>query len=235
MQLILPQIALRDAYHYLATLYTIVFGAAAASFYLTLLEGSSDLHLALFASVAAGLHYGLLRLAGAMADDATNSPPVAHAIRRVPSASLAEKDLVARLDQLRQEARSSHEEIGLMLIALDDVNGGGDLPSTDVIKLIRGELFRAADSRIFEVDQWTLAVAEVHRDVVLHFDTIALELQRQLRAVQPRFAESAPRATVGVAVASSGRTSARDLIEGARTSIGLAQSNHRDTFFRRVS
>ncbi len=216
MQLVLPQIDPREAYHRLATLYTIVFAAAAASFYLTLLQGSSDLNLALFASVAAGLHYGLLRLAGATAVEATPQ-----ARRFTPSSVLSRADLMTRLDQLRHESRRSHDEIGLMLITLDDSGSGGEAPSIEIVKLVRGELFRAADSRIFQVDERTLAVAEAQPDVVLHFDKIALELQRQLRATQPRLAESAPRATVGVAFASGGRGSAGELMDGARAATWL--------------
>ena len=233
MQLVLPQIEPRDAYHRLATLYTIVFAAAAASFYLTLLQSGSDFDIALFAAVAAGLHYGLLRLAGATA--IVEQGQQIQARRFVPATVLADKDLMARLDQLKQETRGSHDEMGLMLITLDGSGNRASAPSADAVKLVRGELFRAADSRIFQVDDHTLAVAEAQSDVVLHFDKIALELQRQLRAAQPHFAESAPRATVGVAVASSGRSTADELMEGARAAIRLAEANHRDTFFRRVS
>lgn len=232
MQLALPQVERRDAYHYLATLYTIVFAAAAVSFYLTLLRGSSDAESALFAAVAAGLHYGLLRLAGS----AEAAPPQSNVRRFTPTRVLANSDLLARLEQLRHESRNSHDEIGLMLIRLDSDDGFGGALSAEMSKLVRGELFRAADSRIFQVDENTLAIAEAQSDVVLHFDKISMELQRQLRAAQPREAASAPRATIGVAVASSGRSSSvEDLLDGARSAIGLAESNHRDTFFRRVS
>ncbi len=142
---------------------------------------------------------------------------------------------MTRLDQLRQESRSSHDEIGLMLITLVEPTAEDGTPSAEMVKLVRGELFRAADSRIFQVDDRTLAVVEAQSDVVLHFDKISLELQRQLRAAQPRLAASAPRATIGVAVASGGRSSANELMDGARSAIRLADSNHRDTFFRRVS
>jgi len=234
MQLVLPHIDQRDAYHRLATLYTIVFGAAAASFYLTLLESGSDFSLALFASVAAALHYGLLRLAGACAPSEAAMPAI-QARRFTPSTVLADSDLINRLDQLRQETRSSHDEVGLMMIALTGGDSSSGPPSPEMVKLVRGELFRAADSRIFQVDERTLAVAEAQGDVVLHFDKISLELQRQLRAAQPRLAASAPRATIGVAVASNGRSSTAEMMDGARAAIRLAEANHRDTFFRRVS
>jgi hypothetical protein len=234
MQLVLPQVEPRDAYQRLATLYTLVFGAAAISFYFTLLQSGSDFNIALFAAVAAGLHYGLLRLAGTTAYE--EAPPANIQTRRfTPARMLADTDLMLRLDQLRHEARSSHDEVGLMLIALDDKGTLDGTPAADVVKLVRGELFRAADSRIFQVDERTLAIAEAQNDVVLHFDKISLELQRQLRAAQPRFAESAPRATIGVSVASSARSSASELMDGARAAIRLAEANHRDTFFRRVS
>jgi hypothetical protein len=232
MQLALPQLDQRDTYHRLATLYTIVFGAAAASFYLTLFQSGSDVSLALFAAVAAGLHYGLLRLAGSAAK--TYDEPLLQGRRYTPSSVLAHTDLIARLDQLRQEVRGSRDEVGLMLITLEDEDGRS-APSPEMVKLVRGELFRAADSRIFQVDERTLAVAEAQSDVVLHFDKIALELQRQLRAAKPHSAASAPRATVGIAVASTGRSSTSELMEGARSAVRLAESNHRDTFFRRVS
>ena len=233
MQLALPRIDQRDAYHRLATLYTLVFGAAAASFYLTLLQSGSDVSLALFAAVAAGLHYGLLRLAGAVPAEAAT--PALQVRRYTPSTVLADTDLVVRLEQLRQESRSSHDEFGLMLITLANGDSSKAAPAPEMVKLVRGELFRAADSRIFQVDERTLAVAEAQKDVVIHFDKIALELQRQLRAAQPHAADSAPRATIGVAVASSGRSSAAEMMDGARAAIRLAELNHRDTFFRRVS
>jgi hypothetical protein len=232
VQLALPQVDPRDAYHRLATLYTLVFAAAAVSFYLTLLRDGSDFNLALFAAVAAGLHYGLLRLAGAPPADVV--PAGVQTRRYTPTTVLAGSDLIVRLDQLRSEARSAHEEVGLMMIALSSDEGRGGAPSPEAVKLVRGELFRAADSRIFQVDDRTLAVAEAQEDVVLHFDKIAVELQRQLRAVQPRFAEAAPRATVGVSITSGDRSNARELLDGARAAIRLAEANHRDTFFRRV-
>lgn len=234
MQLVLPQIDHRETYHRLATLYTLVFGAAAASFYLTLIQSGSDVNLALFAAVAAGLHYGLLRLAGAAAYEA--APAYVKTGRYTPAAVLSGADLEARLNQILHEARNSHDEIGLMLITLADAESRNGSPSTEMVKLVRGELFRAADSRIFQVDDQTLAIVEAQSDVVLHFDKISVELQRQLRAAQPRLAASAPRATIGVSVASSARgSSANDLMDGARAAIRLAESNHRDTFFRRVS
>jgi hypothetical protein len=232
MQLALPQLNQGDTYHRLATLYTIVFGAAAASFYLTLFQSGSDESLALFAAVAAGLHYGLLRLSGSVMR--AYEAPALQGRRYTPSSVLADTDLMARLDQLRQESRSSHDEVGLMLITL----GNGEssrAPSPETLKLVRGELFRAADSRIFQIDEQTLAVVEAQYDVVLHFDKIALELQRQLRAARPAIAASAPQATIGIAVASSGRSSPAEMMEGARTALRLAEANHRDTFFRRVS
>lgn len=233
MQLVLPQIDQRDTYHRLATLYTLVFAAAAASFYLTLLQSGSDFNLALFAAVAAGLHYGLLRLAGATTLDAA---PLDLKVRRfTPATVLAGSDLMTRLEQLRHETRSSHDEVGLMLISLASTESRDGSPSVEMVKLVRGELFRAADSRIFQVDDRTMAVAEAQGDVVLHFDKISVELQRQLRSAQPRLADSAPRATIGVAVATGGRSTAEELMDGARTAIRLAESNHRDTYFRRVS
>lgn len=233
MQLVLPQIDQRDTYHRLATLYTLVFGAAAASFYLTLVQSGSDFNLALFAAVAAGLHYGLLRLAGSTTYEFA---PVGLKVRRfTPATVLAGSDLMTRLEQLRHESRSSHDEVGLMLISLATSESRDGAPSVEMVKLVRGELFRAADSRIFQVDERTMAVAEAQSDVVLHFDKISVELQRQLRAAQPRLATSAPRATIGVAVATGGRSSADELMDGARTAIRLAESNHRDTYFRRVS
>jgi len=234
MQLVLPRIDQRDAYHWLATLYTVVFAVAAGSFYVTFLQSGSDSEVALIACLAAALHYGLLRLARS---SPVETPQANLQVRRyTPTTVLADSDLMARLDQLRNESRSSHDEIGLMLITLTTGDGRDGPPSLDMVKLVRGELFRAADSRIFQVDDRTLAVAEAQTDVVLHFDKIALELQRQLRAAKPRLAATAPHATVGVAVASSGRAStAGDLMDGARSAIRLAEANHRDTFFRRVS
>jgi hypothetical protein len=234
VQLVLPQIDHRDTYHRLATLYTLVFAAAATSFYLTLIQSGSDVNLALFAAVAAGLHYGLLRLAGATAYE--TAPANVKAGRYVPAAVLSGADLEARLNQILHEARSSRDEVGLMLITLADADSGDGSPSTEMVKLVRGELFRAADSRIFQVDEQTLAIVEAQSDVVLHIDKISVELQRQLRAAKPRLAALAPRATIGVAVASSARgSSANDLMDGARAAVRLAESNQRDTFFRRVN
>jgi len=231
MQLALPQFDQRETYHRLATVYTIVFGVAAASFYLTLFRSGSDFSLALFAAIAAALHYSLLRLAGSV--PAAQDAPLLQVRRYTPSSLLAHSDLISRLDQLRQEARSSHDEVGLMLIMLDDDEYGHNAP--EIVRLVRGELFRAADSRIFQVDEQTLAVAEAHYDVVLHFDKIALEVQRQLRTAKPHMAADSPHATIGISVASSGRSSPAEMMDGARTAIRLAEANHRDTFFRRVS
>lgn len=231
MQLALPQLDQRDTYHRLATLYTFVFAFMAVSFYLTLLTRGVDIDLALFASIAAGLHYSLLRLSGAIQ---TQAPDLA--VRRYkPATLLADTDLVKRIDQLMRETRGSRDEIGLMLITLAGGFRGNEAPAPEVMKLVRGELFRAADSRIFQVDECTLAIVENQLDVVLHFDKIALDLHRQLIASQAAEPETAANATVGIAVASSGsECSPPEFVEQARTAIRLAQANDRDTFFRRV-
>jgi len=230
MQLALPQLDQRDTYHRLATLYTFVFACAAVSFYLRLLDNGADINIALFASIAAGLHYGLLRLSGAFV---TQSPDLE--VRRYkPTTLLADTDLLYRIGELIRDTRGSRDELGLMLINLSS-GKNGDEPPAAVVKLVRGELFRAADSRIFQVDERTLAIVENQIDVVLHFDKIALDLHRQLIASQVGSSDSATNATVGVAVATSGSDcTPPELIEQARTAIRLAHANHRDTFFRRV-
>jgi hypothetical protein len=231
MQLALPQIDTRSTYQRLATLYTIVFAASALSFYVTLLQTGYDVSLGLFAATAAGLHYALLRLAGAMPAQAA---PVLER-RYKPAAVLSHSDLFARIEQLRQEARGSRDELGLMLISLAAGKNDTSEPPPEVMKLVRGELFRAADSRIFQIDEHTLAIAENQLDVVLHFDKIALALHRQLLAAQRTRPGDAVRATVGVAVATGGRGTSAELMENARAAIRLAEANGRDTFFRRVA
>jgi hypothetical protein len=122
-----------------------------------------------------------------------------------------------------------------MLITLAGGFRGSESPAPEVIKLVRGELFRAADSRIFQVDECTLAIVENQLDVALHFDKIALDLHRQLIASRAAEPETAANATVGIAVATSGsECSPPEFVEQARTAIRLAQANDRDTFFRRV-
>lgn len=229
MQLALPQLDSRTAYQRLATLYTIVFAVTAASFYVSLLDSGYDVSLALFAAVAAGLHYALLHIAGVVQ---TQAPDLA-VKRYKPTTVLADSDLMTRVEQLIHETRASNEELGLMLITL--ANGRQDeAPPSHLVKLVRGELFRGADSRIFQVDERTLAVAECQLDVVLHFDKIALSVHRELLASQTNVTGQPLRATVGVAVASGGRCSATQLLDNARTAIRLAEANERDTFFRRV-
>lgn len=230
MQLALPRLDPRDTYHRLATLYTVVFASTAAAFYLSLLDSGVDVSLALFAAVAAGLHYALLHIAGAVQ---TQAPDLA-VKRYKPTTVLADSDLIARIEQLNREAHGSRDELGLMLITLSSGKHGDEAPPPHVVKLVRGELFRGADSRIFQVDERTLAIAEAQSDVVLHFDKISIDLHRQLRAAPQGSTDAATRATVGVAVASGGRCSPAELMESARTAIRLAQANERETFFRRV-
>ena len=231
MQLVLPQLDQRNTYHRLATVYTFVFAAAAVSFYLSLLSSGIDVNAALFASVAAGLHYSLLRLSGAFVTQA----PDLEVRRYKPTTLLADTDLLNRIDQLIRDTRGSRDELGLMLINLSSSRHGEETPPPNVVKLVRGELFRAADSRIFQVDERTLAIVENQIDVVLHFDKIALDLHRQLIAAQGAGSENATNATIGVAVATSGSgCTPPELVEQARTAIRLARANQRDTFFRRV-
>ena len=231
MQLALPQLNQRDTYQRLATVYTFVFAAAAAWFYLSLLSNGVDMKPALFASIAAALHYSLLRLSASFVAQA----PDLEVKRYKPTAILADTDLINRIGQLSREVRGTRDELGLMLINLTSGSKSKETPPQPVIKLVRGELFRAADSRIFQVDERTLAIVETQLDVVLHFDKIALDLHRQLLSSPEGSLESATRATIGVAVASSGSDcTPPELIEQARTAIRLAQANERDTFFRRV-
>jgi hypothetical protein len=231
MQLALPQLDQRDTYRRLATLYTFVFAAAAASFYISLLSSGLDVNAGLFAAISAALHYSLLRLSGAIA---TQSPDLE--VRRYkPATMLADTDLLNRIEQLIRDTRGSRDELGLMLINLSGSRNGSEAPSPHVVKLVRGELFRAADSRIFQVDERTLAIVENQLDVVLHFDKIALDLHRQLIAAQGAGTEQATTATIGVAVAASGSDcTPPEMIDHARTAIRLAQANQRDTFFRRI-
>jgi hypothetical protein len=226
----MPRLDQRDTYHRLATLYTVTFALAAGSFYVSLLSSGIDMNAALFASLAAALHFGLLRLSGSFVVQAPELPTK----RYKPAALLADKDLLNRIDQLTKERRNTRDELGVMLIDL--ANGRHhDAPPAEVVKLVRGELFRAADSRIFQLDECTLAIVETQLDVVLHFDKIALALHRQLIASQSSSPDSATTATVGVAVAASGvELSPPEMVEQARTAIRLARANGRDTFFRRL-
>jgi hypothetical protein len=227
----MPRLDQRDTYQRLATVYTFVFAAAAASFYLSLLSSGLDIKPALFASLAAGLHYSLLRLSAAFVTPA----PELEVKRYKPTTILADSDLVNRIDQLSREVKGTRDELGLMLINLASGSKGRETPQPAVVKLVRGELFRAADSRIFQVDERTLAIVETQLDVVLHFDKIALDLHRQLLNSPSGSLENGTRATIGVAVATSGSDcTAPELIEQARTAIRLANANERDTFFRRV-
>ena len=229
MPLVLPQLDQRTTYHRLATLYTFVFAVAAASFYLSLLDSGVNIHAALFASIAAALHYSLLRLSTAFV-----AQPDATVKRYKPATLLADTDLLNRIGQLMHETRGTRDELGLMLINLSTGRNGG-APEPQVVKLVRGELFRAADSRIFQVDERTLAIVETQIDVVLHFDKIALALHRQLFAAQSGASDNATSATVGVAVANAAADcTAPELVEHAKTAIRLARANERETFFRRI-
>ena len=232
MQLALPQIDQKETYHKLATLYAFAFAATALSFYISLLQTGYDASLALFAAVAAALHYALLRLSAAFPEGA----PVQQAAASYrPAMLLGDTDLVNRIEQLKQEARGSRYEVGVMLITLSAGVNDFAPPSPSVLKVVRGELFRAADSRIFQVDDRTLAIAECQDDVVLRFEKISTELHRLLDASQPStHAEERTRATVGVAVAGGGPNQPSELIDNARTAIRLARVNDRDTFFRRI-
>ncbi|HWC29026.1 MAG TPA: hypothetical protein VG845_02985 [Dehalococcoidia bacterium] len=231
MQIALPHIDQRQTYHRFATLYTGVFACAAASFYISLIRSGVELDEALFASVAAGLHFALLRLSGAFVQDT----PELEVKRYKPTTILADTDLMNRIGELIKETRGSRDELGLMLINLSNGRNANETPSPSVVKLVRGELFRAADSRIFQVDERTLAIVENQIDVVLHFDKIALDLHRQLLTSQAGSSDAAMTATVGVAVATAGTScTPPEMIEQARTAIRLAMANDRDTFFRRL-
>jgi hypothetical protein len=231
MQLALPRLDQRDAYQKLATLYTVAFAVSAVSFYISLLQSGYDPSLALFAATSAALHYALLRLSGAF----PAVQPVLEMPRFKPAAVLADADLKSRIEQLRQEARGSRDEVGLMLITLSAGVNDFAPPSADVMKVVRGELFRAADSRIFQIDERTLAIAECQQDVVLRFDKISSDLHWLLGVSQKStHAEERTRATVGVAVAGGNTCQPDELMDNARTAIRLADANKRDTFFRRV-
>jgi hypothetical protein len=226
----MPRLDQKDTYQRLATLYTVTFALAAGSFYVSLLSSGIDMNAALFASLAAALHFGLLRLSRSFVVQAPELPTK----RYKPAAVLADKDLLNRIEQLTKERRNTRDELGVMLIDLE--NGRHhEAPPAEVVKLVRGELFRAADSRIFQLDECTLAIVETQLDVVLHFDKIALALHRQLIASQTSAPDSATTATVGVAVAASGaELSPPEMVEQARTAVRLARANGRDTFFRRL-
>jgi len=227
MRLALPQIDERDAYARLSTIYAAVFGLAGVSFYVSVLEGGCDARAAVIACAAAGVHYALLRLVRSL------QPVIQHTVFK-PATVLRSTDLLACLGQLRQAARGSGEEIGLMLISLSAGEPGGEPPAS-LRKLVQGELFRAADSRIFELDASTLAIAECHDDVVMHFDRIARALQREIHSWRPASKDAATAlATIGVAFTDNASLQPSSLLDAARTAVRLATLNGRETFFRRI-
>jgi hypothetical protein len=211
----------------LSTLYVFVFFLTTASLYLSLVRSDYDREAALAAASAGAIACVLLRWLERV--PATAEPTVRS--RSV----FSEADLVRQLDTLRREARSLQGSVGVMLVSAHNLQDDEDRPPpAAVMNLVRGQLFRDADSRVYQLDERTFAVAERREEVVLHFDRISMELQREFRARRANSTEfEAARLTVGVAVAEH-KTSAKELLQNARSATRMAEAHGRDTFFRRI-
>jgi len=232
MQRALPFFEDAEALRRLGTLYLAASLAAMASFYAALVQTDSAQPPALAAAAGVGLACLLLRLSQKAAPPAAEISVVPP--RRV--APLYQEDLLLHLGQLLYQERPGQGGVGLMLVTVQhfDEKYGGSLPDS-VANVVRGALFRDADSRVFEVDERSFAVAECRPDAAQHFDRIARELQREFhrrRVSSPDF--ESMRLTVGVALAGGGPTSPGDLLTNARTATRLAEAHGRESFFRRV-
>ncbi|HWO73911.1 MAG TPA: hypothetical protein VNN21_10175 [Dehalococcoidia bacterium] len=226
MRLALPRIDQREAYSRLSTLYAAVFAIAGISFYASALDGAYDSTVAVVACTSAAIHYALLRLVRGL------QPVIQHKAFKAATV-LTSTDLLASVDQLRRSARGG-DEIGLMLISLSAGDQGREAPAS-LRKLVQGELFRAADSRIFELDSSTLAIAECHNDVAMHFDRIVRALQRDIQAWRPVTSDAVTaHATIGVAFTDNTSLPPASLLDAAQTAVRLATLNGRESFFRRV-
>ena len=225
----LPLMADSQALRRFGKLYLAAFWFATASLYVSLIQAGYDPRLALTSAAAAAIGCLLLRLA-----QEADVPALAATPRE--DGLLRERDLVQRIDQLMREARLSEAAVGVMLVSVRSIRAGDDrMQLHKTMNLVRGGLFRDADSRVYQVDEQTFAVTESRDDTVAHFERIAKQLRSEFlnrRTALPEL--TSVRLTVGVAVAESWLTSPRDLVSNARAAIRLAETQGRDTFFRRV-
>jgi hypothetical protein len=219
----------------LTKLYLAGFWLLTAAFYWSLVSSGYEPSLAILTSATGALLFTFMRIARR-----TGSPALTTARTPAkfmfPTAVLSEKELMVQLALLMHASPRIAGGIGVMLVQIEgeDMDPGKGLPP-NVLNLVRGELYRDADSRIYQVDNRTLAIAERRREVALHFDEIAMSLQRELRdrrASRPEFANV--RLITGVAVVDGLRAPPEDVLSNARTALRLAETHGRDTFFRHI-
>lgn len=220
----------------LTRLYLGGFWAVVALFYAGLvLDGYQPL-VAILASATGGLACVFLRIA----HRTLTAPPaaVARAPARTvaPTALLSERELIGQLDLLMHTSPRVAGGVGVMFVSIEnDASAENPLPPATVFNLVRGHLYREADSRIYQVDEHTLAIAERRREVSLHLDQIAVSLQNELRARRtPGSDFMSVRLVAGVAIVEGLKAPPNDLLANARAAIRLAETHGRDTFFRHV-
>ncbi len=225
----LPSKTQRQRFERLGDLYLVAFWVAAASFYVSVARDGFQTQLALLAFTSAAFACLLRRIAGRLA------APVSIRSSGRGAALPIEGDLLARIDELLREERHSPGQVGVMLVSLFGFGEDSvQTPPSDATQLIIGELYRAADSRIFQIDERTLAIAEHRQDAVRHFDALSTELQAELRAARSQARIRSVRVTVGAAVTERPKASAGELLKNARAAVRLAEAQGRDTFFRHV-
>jgi len=217
----LPLMANPRALTKLGNLYIGAFWLGWALFYLTLAGAGYRPEIALLTLTAAGIGCLLLRRADRVAQPAP--PLTAVAVSRAalsPGAGLA-----LCLDDLIHEARSLQRQVGVMLITVYGAQGNSKAPSRIVMDLVRGALYRAADSRVFPIDPRTFAVAECRDDVSSHLEDLAGGLRTEVAARRNGSEEfRSARLAVGVAVAEHNRASTGELLANARVAARLSEA-----------
>jgi hypothetical protein len=216
----------------LAGLYLYLFWGLTALFYVSVFQAGYDKHLALLSCTVAAIACVLLRLE--KKGNSTTTVLGAKSVGQKPGMRtvLGLGHMLQEADRLRA-ASQAQGQVGLTLIRAQVTEPVRLDPR--VLSFVREYLFRQAHSRVFQIDEATLAILECEPDLAARLAGLASDLHsefRTLRQTSPALEDH--RLTVGVAIADDSKWSSAELLAKATSATKLAQTLKRDTFFRQL-
>ena len=216
----------------LAGLYLYLFWGLLAFFYISAYQAGYDQRLALLSCTVAAIACLLLRLENKGTSAATPSKNKAVWQKPAMRTVLDLEQMLREADRLRA-APQDRGQVGLTLISAQ-VSESARLDAR-VLSFVREYLFREAHSRVFEIDDVTLAILEIDPDISARLSGLVSELQSEFRTLrQASPALEGHRLIVGVVVANDSKWSSSELLAKARSATKLAETLKRDTFFRQT-
>ena len=222
------------ALHRLQSLSVSSFWLVTASFYLSFVRAGYDPRLGILACTAAGIAFVLLRVEQGLNDRKTGRegilPP------KAGEHSSAAGRMLIFLDGLLLDARGRQRQVGLMLIRVhQSETDENSLAAGRVLAMVREEVLRNPELRMFELQDMTVAVAERGRQAGSHLEKISFEIRSEFRARSRVSVDlQSVQLKIGGAIRDKRSGSATELYANAWAAMDLAEMQGRETLFRHM-